>query len=505
MVGATGISLAAPLLVKIAIDHGIEDGTTRTRSTWSRSSTSALVLVRPVARAGDRALQRARRRALPRRPARRGLRQAAGALDAVLRGDARRRARLAADRRRPDADDLHAARCSSRSSASCCSSSSRSSILIALSPLLLARDARLRAAARLVVASYGKRSRPAFLALARPRRRHDDVAAGRAHGRARRAVVRAASRSSYAAVPRTARARRCRAWRADLARQHRLLPDDRVRAGASRSRRCSSSAATSSGTGGSPSGRSSRSRSTSSRSSIRSRASATGTASSSPGRAALTKIVVAARDAGRRSLGGIGVAARDGGELRADAVTFAYGDSAPAVADVSLDRRAGRAPRARRRDGRRQVDAREAARRARTTRSTASVSLGGVDLRDATLDALRSPHRLRPAGGPPVLRLDRRQRAARASGSERRRGARGAAGDRRARAVRGAARTGSRPTSARAACASRRASASSSRSRASRSSTPAVIVLDEATSSLDPQTEAAVEHALVGARRTGER
>ena len=49
-----------------------------------------------------------------------------------------------------------------------------------------------------------------------------------------------------------------------------------------------------------------------------------------------------------------------------------------------------------------------------------SVSLGGVDLRDATLDALRSPHRLRSAGGTPVLRLDRRQRAARASGSERR-------------------------------------------------------------------------------------
>ena len=69
-------------------------------------------------------------------------------------------------------------------------------------------------------------------------------------------------------------------------------------------------------------------------------------------------------------------------------------------------------------------------------------------------------------------------------------------GDRRARALRGAARTGWRPTCARAACACRRASGSSSSLARVALADPAVIVLDEATSSLDPQTEAAVESAL---------
>ena len=100
-----------------------------------------------------------------------------------------------------------------------------------------------------------------------------------------------------------------------------------------------------------------------------------------------------------------------------------------------------------------------------------TVSLGGVDLRDATLDALRVAHRLRPAGGPSVLRLDRRQRAARAPGRDAT--TRCARRSGRSARCRGSRRspTGSRPTCARAACVSRPASDSSSRSRASRSST----------------------------------
>ena len=65
MIGATAISLAAPLLVKIAIDRGIEPARRRTRSTSSRSSTSRScscgpllerVIVLCSARAGERFL-----------------------------------------------------------------------------------------------------------------------------------------------------------------------------------------------------------------------------------------------------------------------------------------------------------------------------------------------------------------------------------------------------------------------------------------------------------------
>ena len=102
-------------------------------------------------------------------------------------------------------------------------------------------------------------------------------------------------------------------------------------------------------------------------------------------------------------------------------------------------RRAGRAPRPRRRHGCGQVDAREAPRP--RVRPAAGVGLARRS-RPARGDPRRValPHRLRSAGGTSVLRVDRRQRAARASGSERLRRARGATGDRRTVAARGTPR-----------------------------------------------------------------
>ena len=89
--------------------------------------------------------------------------------------------------------------------------------------------------------------------------------------------------------------------------------------------------------------------------------------------------------------------------------------------------------------------------------------------RDAGVAA--PPDRDAAAGGPPLQRHDRRQRAARRPGRLRRGGAARARADRRPRAVRRRCRTGSTPTSRRAASGSRRASGSSSGSRASRSPT----------------------------------
>ena len=95
---------------KIAIDQRHPQARRARDRRRSRSSTSCSSLVRPVlervivlcsARAGERFLGDLRVAAYDKLQA---------ALDAVLRGDARRRARLAADRRRPDADDVHAPR-----------------------------------------------------------------------------------------------------------------------------------------------------------------------------------------------------------------------------------------------------------------------------------------------------------------------------------------------------------------------------------------------------------
>ena len=118
----TGISLAAPLLVKIAIDHGIQGRHVHTVDVVALVYL-VLVIVRPVAeraivlcsaRAGERFLGDLRIS---------GVRQAAGAVAAVLRGDARRRARLAAHRGRPDAHDVHAPGARRGRRLACCSSS----------------------------------------------------------------------------------------------------------------------------------------------------------------------------------------------------------------------------------------------------------------------------------------------------------------------------------------------------------------------------------------------
>ena len=130
-----------------------------------------------------------------------------------------------------------------------------------------------------------------------------------------------------------------------------------------------------------------------------------------------------------------------------------------------------------------------------------AVRYGGVDLRDAPLDELRAAHRLRAAGGPSVLRArspttfgsarpeagdDEVRAALRAIGALERFEAlpEGLATDVQSRGVRLSSGERQLVSIARVALVD-----------------PAVIVLDEATSSLDPQTEAAVEQALAALAR----
>ncbi len=68
--------------------------------------------------------------------------------------------------------------------------------------------------------------------------------------------------------------------------------------------------------------------------------------------------------------------------------------------------------------------------------SEGTISFGGIDLRDATLDSLRRARRGRAAGGLPVRRVDRRQRSYCPGRRHRRRTAGGARRNRRARTVR---------------------------------------------------------------------
>ena len=124
-----------------------------------------------------------------------------------------------------------------------------------------------------------------------------------------------------------------------------------------------------------------------------------------------------------------------------------------------------------------------------------TISFGGVDLRDATLESLHHRHRAPAAGRTPVQRHDRGQRAP---------GAAGRVDD----DVRGALRSigaldrfeslpeGSRPTCRRAGSGSSAGERQLVGIARVALADPAVIVLDEATSSLDPATEAAVERAL---------
>ena len=182
------------------------------------------------------------------------------------------------------------------------------------------------------------------------------------------------------------------------------------------------------------------------------------------------------------------------GELRAEAVTFAYGDSVPAVVDVSLTVKPGEHLALVGATGAGKSTLAKLLVRAYDPQQ-GSVSLGGTDLRDATLDALRSRIVFVPQEGHlfsgsiadnvrlgrPDATDDEVREALQSIGALTRVEALpdGLATDVRSRGVRLSSGERQLVSIARVALVD-----------------PTVIVLDEATSSLDPQTEAAVEHAL---------
>jgi len=210
------------------------------------------------------------------------------------------------------------------------------------------------------------------------------------------------------------------------------------------------------------------------------------------GRAALAKISSLLAEPAT-VLGGTG-ALPAGGALRAESVTFAYGDSAPAVVDVSLTVAAGEHLALVGATGAGKSTFAKLLVRAYDPQQ-GSVSLGGTDLRDATLDALRSRIVFVPQEGHlfsgsiadnvrlgrPDATDDEVREALRSIGALSRVEALpdGIATDVRSRGVRLSSGERQLVSIARVALVD-----------------PAVIVLDEATSSLDPRTEAAVEHAL---------
>ena len=183
-----------------------------------------------------------------------------------------------------------------------------------------------------------------------------------------------------------------------------------------------------------------------------------------------------------------------GGELRAEAVTFAYGDSAPAVVDVSLTVMPGEHLALVGATGAGKSTLAKLLVRAYDPQQGA-VSLGGTDLREATLHALRSRIVFVPQEGHlfsgsiadnvrigrPDATDDEVREALRSIGALTRVEGLpdGLATDVRSRGVRLSSGERQLVSIARVALVD-----------------PTVIVLDEATSSLDPQTEAAVEHAL---------
>jgi ATP-binding cassette subfamily B protein len=210
------------------------------------------------------------------------------------------------------------------------------------------------------------------------------------------------------------------------------------------------------------------------------------------GRAALAKISSLLAEPAT-VIGGAGsLPAR--GELRADGVTFAYADSTPAVADVSLTVAAGEHLALVGATGAGKSTLAKLLVRAYDPQRGA-ISLGGTDLRDATLDALRARIVFVPQEGHlfsgsiadnvrlgrPGATDDEVREALRSIGALARVEALpdGLATDVRSRGVRLSAGERQLVSIARVALVD-----------------PAVIVLDEATSSLDPRTEAAVEHAL---------
>jgi len=182
------------------------------------------------------------------------------------------------------------------------------------------------------------------------------------------------------------------------------------------------------------------------------------------------------------------------GALRAEAVSFAYGDSPPAVSDVTLEVEPGE-----------QLALVGATGAGKSTLAklvvrgydpqTGTVSFGGVDLREATLEELRARIVFVPQEGHlfsgsiadnvrlarPTAGDDEVREPLRAIGALAQLQALpdGLDTDVRSRGVRLSAGERQLVSIARVALID-----------------PAVIVLDEATSSLDPRTEASVEHAL---------
>jgi ATP-binding cassette subfamily B protein len=210
------------------------------------------------------------------------------------------------------------------------------------------------------------------------------------------------------------------------------------------------------------------------------------------GRAALAKIASLLEEP-VTVIGG-GASLPPDGDLHAESLTFAYGDGPPAVDDVTITVRSG--------EHLALVGATGAGKSTLAKLlvrgydpQEGSVSLGGVDLRDASLQSLRSRIVFVPQEGhlfsgslADNVRLARPgasdeevRDALRALGALERFDSLtdGLATDVRSRGVRLSAGERQLVSIARVALVD-----------------PAVIVLDEATSSLDPQTEAAVEHAL---------
>jgi len=182
------------------------------------------------------------------------------------------------------------------------------------------------------------------------------------------------------------------------------------------------------------------------------------------------------------------------GELRAEDVTFAYGDSAPAVAEVSLTVAPGEHLALVGATGAGKSTLAKLLVRAYDPQQ-GMVSLGGTDLRSATLDALRARIVFVPQEGhlfsgsiADNVRLGRVD----ASDDEVREALRSIGALARVEALPDGIATDVRSRGVRLSSGERQLVSIARVALVN----PAVIVLDEATSSLDPRTEAAVEHAL---------
>jgi ATP-binding cassette, subfamily B, bacterial len=210
------------------------------------------------------------------------------------------------------------------------------------------------------------------------------------------------------------------------------------------------------------------------------------------GRAALAKISSLLAEPAT-VLGGTGSLPASG-ELRAEAVTFAYGDGAPAVVDVSLTIAPGEHLALVGATGAGKSTLAKLLVRAYDPQHGA-VMFGGTDLRDATLEALRARIVFVPQEGhlfsgsiADNVRLGRPD----ATDEEAREALRSIGALSRVETLPDGIETDVRSRGVRLSAGERQLVSIARVALVD----PSVIVLDEATSSLDPRTEAAVEHAL---------